>query len=94
MVRVDLNKNNSGITVYPNPVKGNNVNIAASGLAEGKYDIVVLNMSGQKIMQRSWNHAGGSISMQVDLPETIKAGLYSIKLSGSEKTIIKTFIVQ
>ncbi|HEX6170751.1 MAG TPA: T9SS type A sorting domain-containing protein [Chitinophagaceae bacterium] len=83
VVRLDLNKNNSGITVYPNPVKGNNVNITLSGLGEGKYDIIVLTMSGQKIMQRSLNHAGGSISMQVDLPETIKSGLYSIKLSGS-----------
>ena len=94
VVRLDLNKNNSDLTVYPNPVKGNNVNIAVSGLAEGKYDIVVLNMSGQKIMQRSLNHAGGSISIQVDLPETIKAGVYSIKLSGSEKAFVKTFIVQ
>ena len=94
VVRLDLNKNNSGITVYPNPVKGNNVNIAISGLAGGKYHIVILNISGQKIMQRSLNHAGGSISTQVDLPETIKAGLYSIKLSGSEKTFVKTFIVQ
>ena len=94
VVRLDLNKNNSDLIVYPNPLKGNNVNIAASGLAEGKYDIIVLNMSGQKIMQRSLNHAGGSISMQVALPETIKAGLYSIRLSGSEKTLVKTFIVQ
>ena len=94
VVRLDLVKNNSDLIAYPNPVKGNNITIGASGLAAGKYDIIVLNMSGQKIMQRSLNHAGGSISMQVELPETIKAGLYSIKLSGGEKTLVKTFIVQ
>jgi hypothetical protein len=94
IVRLNLNRNYSDLTVYPNPVKGNKISIAASGLAEGKYDIIVLNMSGQKIMQRSLDHAGGSISMQVDLPETIKAGLYSIRLSGGEMTLVKTFIVQ
>jgi len=94
IVRLDLNKNYSDLTVYPNPVKGNNVTVVVSSLAEGKYDIILLNMSGQKIMQRSLNHAGGSISLQVDLPANINAGIYSIKLSGSEKTLIKTFIVQ
>jgi hypothetical protein len=40
------------------------------------------------------NHGGGSVSMHVKLPESIKAGLYSIKLSGSEQQFIKTFLVE
>jgi len=94
IVRVTIDKTNNEFIVYPNPVKGGQVTISATALAPGKYDIIVLNMSGQKIMQTSLNHAGGSISMQVNLPESIKAGLYSIKISGSEKTLVKTFLVQ
>jgi hypothetical protein len=94
IVRLDLTKNYSDVTVFPNPIKDNKITVAASNLAEARYEIMILNMSGQKIMQRSINHAGGSITMQIDLPESIKAGMYSIRLSGGEKTFIKTFLVQ
>jgi Secretion system C-terminal sorting domain len=94
IVRVTIGKTNNDFIVYPNPVKAGQVTISASALAAGKYDIVVLNMSGQKVMQTSLNHGGGSVSMQVKLPGSIKAGLYSMKLSGSEQQFIKTFLVE
>ena len=94
IVRLNLDKNYTDLVVYPNPVKGDHITLAAPTMAAGKYDIILFNMAGQTIMQTSLSHAGGAVSMQVSLPQSIKAGLYSIKLSGDEKTFIKTFLVQ
>jgi hypothetical protein len=94
VARITIGKTINEFTVYPNPVKGGQVNISASSLAAGRYDISMFNMSGQKIMQRSWDHSGGSISLPVDLPSGIKAGLYSIKLSSGDQKFVKTFLVE
>ncbi len=94
IVRLNLDKSYSDLVIYPNPVKGDYITLAAAAIAAGKYDIKIHNMAGQKIVHASLNHAGGTISIQVNLPENIKAGLYSIKLTGGEKTFIKTFLVQ
>jgi hypothetical protein len=94
IARLNLDKNYTDLVIYPNPVKGDHITIAAPVLSAGKYDIIVLNMAGQKIMQTSLNHSGGMISMQVNLPQSIKPGLYSIKLSGGERTFVKTFLIQ
>jgi hypothetical protein len=87
-------KANNEFTVYPNPAKGGQITISTSSLTEGKYDIIILNTAGQKIMQRTLNHTGGSLSMEISLPENIKSGLYSIKLSGNEHDFVKPFLVQ
>ena len=94
VVRISIGKNYSDIVVYPNPAKERHITIAAPTLAKGKYDIVVLNMAGQRILQHSFSHTGGSASMQINLPESTKAGLYSIRLTGPEQSFVKTFLVQ
>lgn len=94
VARIIIGKTLNEFTVYPNPVKGRQVNISASSLAAGKYDITVYNMSGQKVMQRSLDHSGGSVSLPIDLPSTIHTGLYSIKLSSGDQKFVKTFLVE
>ena len=94
IVRIGIGKNYPDIVIYPNPAIERRINIAASALGKGKYDVVVLNMAGQKILQQGFTHTGGSATMQINLPESIKAGLYSIKLSGPEQHFVKTFLIQ
>lgn len=95
VVRINIGKNINEFTIFPNPVTGNNIGISASNIPSGKYDIIVLNMTGQKILQSSVNHPGGAMSMRLNLPQSIKAGIYSIQFSGQDqKQIVKTFLVQ
>ena len=94
VARINIGKTINEFTVYPNPSRGGLINISASALAAGKYDISVFNMSGQRIMQRSLDHSGGSISLPIELPSTIKTGMYSIKLSGGDQKFVKTFLVE
>ena len=72
------------ILVYPNPVKGNLLNVKLPGNTDASYTIV--NMIGQTVLR------GDSIS-KVDVG-TLEAGMYFIRVNEGEEIITKKFIKQ
>ncbi|WP_255572887.1 reprolysin-like metallopeptidase [Hanstruepera marina] len=72
------------ILVYPNPVKGNILNVKLPGNQDASYTIV--NMLGQTVSK------GNSIS-NVDV-STLEAGVYFIKVNEGEEVVTKKFIKQ
>ncbi|WP_250433720.1 reprolysin-like metallopeptidase [Hanstruepera flava] len=81
---VDDDFGDQEIMVYPNPVKGNVLNVKLPGNQDATYTIV--NMLGQTVSK------GNSIS-NVDV-STLEAGVYFIKVNEGEEVITKKFIKQ
>jgi len=69
------------------------VNIGFTAL-KGQYSLNVLNTAGQVVYRQQLNHAGGTVAQSVALPASLKAGVYSVLISGDNYKETKMFVVQ
>jgi hypothetical protein len=91
---VNLGGGSQSLRLYPNPVKGNQVTISLSNVRRGQYNLRVINTAGQDIYRQTINNQSSNLTQTLDLPATIKAGVYNLVISGSDYRETKTFIVQ
>lgn len=92
-LRVDIGRSPKGISLYPNPVRGSEVNIGFTAL-KGQYSLLVLNTAGQMVYRQQLNHAGGTVAQSVSLPASLKAGVYNVLITGDNYKETKMFVVQ
>jgi hypothetical protein len=86
---------NIPLTLYPNPVRGSQVNLRATELASGDYSARVFNSAGQLVTTLRFSHAGGAILQTVNLPAGTSKGLYTLQLeTGGRKVLGRSFVVQ
>ncbi|HRO44175.1 MAG TPA: T9SS type A sorting domain-containing protein, partial [Flavipsychrobacter sp.] len=79
IVKVNMNQTNTELSTYPNPAKGNNLQISVSNLTQGNYFISIYNISGQKVASKQINYEGGSSMINMNI-ENLTPGIYMIQL--------------
>lgn len=94
IVKVDTRGGKMDIVIYPNPVTDGTISLQATDLAKGQYSIRVIAANGQQVLAQSLSHAGGSVTESVQLPATIKAGIYNLVISSGDLKMVKTFMVR
>jgi len=94
IVKVDTRGGKMDIVIYPNPVTDGTISLQATDLAKGQYNIRVIAANGQQLYTQALSHAGGSVTESVQLPATIKAGIYNLVISSGEMKMVKTFMVR
>ncbi|MGZ5287289.1 MAG: T9SS type A sorting domain-containing protein, partial [Flavisolibacter sp.] len=83
VVKVQFESSKQAFTIYPNPVKGNNIMLEFNNLEKGSYSLEVYNASGQKVMRKAIVHAGGNATEMLTLP-ALSSGLYHFRLKGKK----------
>lgn len=78
---VNVVKRNTGISVYPNPLKGTLINIKLAAPSINKIHVQVMNMAGKLIYSGTQLPQGDLL--QVILPAKPAAGVYFIKVEGN-----------
>ncbi|MEP6596865.1 MAG: T9SS type A sorting domain-containing protein [Ginsengibacter sp.] len=89
VVKIWMGKAIDEIAVYPNPVKST-INLKLNYQPAGQYRIRLLNKSGQVIISKQINHAGGSSSETIHLDTYAAHGIYQLEITkpnGEVKTI-------
>jgi hypothetical protein len=94
ILSVNLGKANFGLQLYPNPVIGNQVTVSLSNIKHGKYNIRVVNTSGQDIFKQIINNQSDRMTQILDLPSSVKPGVYNMIITGDNYRETKIFIVQ
>ncbi|MBK9382034.1 MAG: T9SS type A sorting domain-containing protein [Chitinophagaceae bacterium] len=95
VVKVNLDKNIKGFTLYPNPVRSAVVSFQSSDLSKGNYSVNIFNANGQQVYAQRFNHSGGSVNQTLQLPAGVRSGMYTMQLNnGTMKVMSKTFMVQ
>lgn len=77
------------VSIYPNPVAYHNFSIQFGNFVNGKYTVEISQVLGKKILQRDMN-ISGSQTEKVNLPTTIAAGNYLVKIINSNDEIVYT----
>jgi len=94
IVRVDTRGGITTITVYPNPVTAGQLSLQATELPKGLYTVQVYNAAGQQVHSQQLNHNGGSVTEMIQLPASLRSGMYNLHLSNGDMKLGKTFIVR
>lgn len=76
--------NDASISVHPNPVAGNLVGLQLTGIRAGKFQVRLLNQSGQQVFSGSIQHNGTGAIQKLKLPSIIASGVYKLELSNTE----------
>jgi hypothetical protein len=85
VVKVNMQKLPSSITVFPNPVREDGmVYISLENKPAGIYQVNLYNNEGQTIVQRTLNHPGGNSSFSIELDKFIAHGNYLLKITGND----------
>ena len=94
IVKVVLDNDKPGITVSPNPVKGNLVNLQFTNQPAGNYSIRVINAEGQMMYGKTMKYYAGSVSQTMSLPSTVIKGIYQLHLLLPDNTtqVIKLMV--
>jgi hypothetical protein len=82
------------LQVYPNPVSGGVVSFITPDMAKGNYSVKVFNSNAQVVYQMKYNHNGGSLSQQLQLPTSLKPGLYNMQVSDAQVKFQQSFLLQ
>jgi len=94
ILSVAIGSSNQSLRLYPNPVKGNQITLSMSNIKRGQYTLRVINAAGQDIFKQVINNQSTSLTQTLDLPVSIKAGVYNMVIHGDNYRETKTFIVQ
>lgn len=93
IIRVDIGAVKAAVSVYPNPVVNKELTVSLTGITKGTYQLIFINSMGQQVYRTTMQTPGNAFTQTIALPATIKAGVYSLLVSGSVYTDAKTFIV-
>lgn len=73
------------VSVYPNPVMGNTVNISLSGYAKGAYTYKLTDVVGKTLQQGSF--VNGSSANSIVVKGTLAKGIYFINATNGQETV-------
>ena len=82
IVKVMVKNEPASISVFPNPVKGNNFSIQLTHLQKRTYKVELTNKLGQIVYADNLQHNGGSASFYIGLKSNIPSGIYDCRLIG------------
>jgi hypothetical protein len=94
IVKVATGEEISSGNLYPNPVTGKVVNLELVNLAKGRYDLTLINTSGQIIYTKKIEHPGGSASQLIHIPENIGTGVYNAEIRGGNMSVYKKLVIK
>ena len=94
VLSVNLGNAAKGLSLYPNPVSGNHVTISLSNIKRGQYNVRVVTVSGQDIHKQIITNQSSNFTQTIDLPSSIKPGVYNMVITGDDYRESKMFIVQ
>ena len=82
------------ISIYPNPVIGNEINIKLNNMETGNYNLKLYNIAGQVVASQNAKYASKGSSMKLQMDRNLAPGKYEIKLEGNGKTLNTSLIKQ
>lgn len=82
-VNVNLKHQTSNqITVFPNPIKGNDIQLHLNNIAKGKYTIRLIDMASKQVHQQVISHPGGIVTTTISLGNVLALGAYTLNILG------------
>jgi len=83
IIKLNMAKSASAISIYPNPVTGTELNLQLKDLKKGTYFVRILNNEGQQLFSAQIKHGGGSVTQTMEIKNNLPTGIYQLQVSGA-----------
>ena len=84
---------NVGVTVYPNPVKGNST-LEFTLNYDSKVKVVIYNINGQIVNDVYEGKVSGEVKNAININSTgMKSGVYIVKLTTDRESVTKSLLI-
>jgi hypothetical protein len=93
VIRMKLQTTSFEVAVSPNPVKGGRVNLQISNPTKGNYTVTLFNAVGQVVFTRNLE-VNGSTVIPMNLPASVKSGIYNLQLRNGAEVVSKKLVVE
>ncbi|HYO20820.1 MAG TPA: Calx-beta domain-containing protein [Flavisolibacter sp.] len=93
IVKVNMGKRSNEVSIFPNPVKDNVLNLSFT-LPKGKYILKLINALGLEVMQKLVIHHGGSGAQSLRLEPQLATGIYQLEIADGENRYVQTIVKQ
>lgn len=84
----------SKITIAPNPVRGNTVQLLTGSLQQNKYNIVIMSMDGKLVYNRTWMHDGRQPVYSFEINRALSPGVYWLSIQVGNEPPIRLQLVK
>lgn len=84
IVKVTIGQKEGSFSIYPNPIKGNVINLQINNQPAGKYHVRLTNNIGQVLYVSSFNINGGSNSQALNTGSKLPVGIYQLEIIGQD----------
>ncbi len=93
---LSINKNNlaGGLMLYPNPATSNQVTISLTNLKRGPYNLRLVTSTGQDLYKQTITSFSSYLSQTINLPASIKPGVYNLIIAGNDYRESKMLIIR
>mgnify|MGYP002777248272 CR=1 FL=1 len=88
------NSNVKDWIVLGNPVTNSELALQLNKFENGKYDLLLLNSNGKRMMQQQLVINSSFLSTTIQLPQGINSGVYYLILTGNGERMSKTIVIQ
>jgi hypothetical protein len=92
IVKIDAAK--TGIVVFPNPVKNQQINFQLNTIEKGKYTLLFVNSQGQQVVKGIVDYKGGIESHVLDINNNLPKGMYYLKIINQKVTFGRSVLVE
>jgi hypothetical protein len=82
------------VTVAPNPIIAQVLNLKLNQLVKGNYKMVITDVTGRTVFVKQLLYDGVGAFIKTNLPVSIKPGMYYVRLSGEGNDFMDKFIIQ
>src|SRR5262249_19454282 len=82
------------ISVYPNPVVGSQIAVQFHNLKQGEYSVQLFNSMGQQVNKSDLYINGEVMTQTIQLPSSVKPGIYSLQVTGANAKFNQSVIVK
>ena len=80
IVKVSREKGTAGVVVYPNPVRGQLIQLQLTSMVGGDYQVQLLGVNGQLVYNGRLSIRSVSETQSISLSQKLAAGIYQLQL--------------
>lgn len=82
VVQVSFSYGNRSVQIFPNPVRGTNINLRLNNMPKDDYQVALHNAAGQVVLQTVVKHQGGSAVLSLNTQSLMGKGLFMLSVRG------------
>jgi hypothetical protein len=94
VLRVEIGGTKKGFSIYPNPVLGHALTLSLTGVNQGTYNVRIVTPTGQDVFHKTIQTQASGITQTLELPSSMKPGVYTMVVNGDGYSQNQMFVVQ